>query len=663
MKMSRILRSAPTLPAALVIALFAQNAFADGVGSERVASGLSRPVYVASPPGDTERLFVVEQHVGRIRILKLDSGELNATPFLSVTGLATGNEQGLLGLAFDPDYWQNGYFYVNLNVANGTTEIRRYQTSSDNPDVADPASLTRVLTYSQPFSNHNGGWLDFGPDGYLYIASGDGGSANDPGNRAQQIVNQKLGKLLRIDVSGDDFPGDDRRNYAIPPSNPFVGIEGDDEIWAYGLRNPWRCSFDRLTGELYIADVGQGQREEISIQPADSPGGENYGWRMMEGFRCHRPNEAIACIHPSLTPPVHDYMHSGAPDGGVSVTGGYVYRGPIASLQGRYFFADFGSSQVWSFVWNGNEITAFENNTVGLEPDVGRIAGITSFGEDELGNLYITTLNGGLYKIVCQTAFSGDFNGDCEINVDDFALLADAWMSDANDSDWDGRFDISEPADGRVDKQDMTVLIEHSLADPLMLNYWRLNETEGSIAFDSTLNEQHATVHGDAVWQPALGRDGALELNGIDSYLSTGIQVQPVQGSLTISLWIQGGQPGQTILASNQSPIVWLGAHAADGSLWTALKGSGRAAKSMNSGVIVTDGQWHQVGLTYDVDKGIRSLFVDGALVASDVIPQGPPNEVTGDWLFGAGPNLVPGEFWSGLIDDIQVFDRIASPE
>jgi glucose/arabinose dehydrogenase len=248
----------------------------------RVATGLSRPAFVTSPPGDYERAFIVEQHTGRIKILNLDDNSLNGTPFLDIDGLATGNEQGLLGLAFHPNYAANGYFYVNLTVTGGTTEIRRYQVSAD-PDIADASSQTLVMTYGQPFSNHNGGWMGFGPDGYLYISAGDGGSGNDPGNRAQDITDQLLGKLLRIDVDGDEFPGDPNANYAVPPTNPFVGATGDDEIWAFGLRNPWRCSFDGLTGDLYIADVGQGAWEEIDFQSAASAGGENYGWRCMEG--------------------------------------------------------------------------------------------------------------------------------------------------------------------------------------------------------------------------------------------------------------------------------------------------------------------------------------------------------------------------------------------
>ena len=244
----------------------------EALTTELVVSGLARPVQVVAAPNDYDRIFIVEQRsgsTGRIKIFNLDTGTLNSTPFLSVS-VNTSSEQGLLGLAFHPNYESNGYFYVNY-TASGGTYIKRYTVSS-NPDIADSSSAYTIMNISQPYSNHNGGWLGFGPDGYLYIGTGDGGSGGDPGNRAQDITNQKLGKMLRIDVDGGS-------PYAIPSDNPFVGVTGDDEIWAYGLRNPWRCNFDRATGDLWIGDVGQNAYEEITFQPASSNGGENYGWR------------------------------------------------------------------------------------------------------------------------------------------------------------------------------------------------------------------------------------------------------------------------------------------------------------------------------------------------------------------------------------------------
>lgn len=382
-----------------------------------VASGFSRPVVAASPPGDTARLFVVEQHTGRIRIVRLADGSIEPADFLDLGGLATGNEQGLLGLAFHPDYASNGWFYVNLTVSSGDTEVRRYQVSGD-PDVADPTSGTLVLGWSQPQTNHNGGWLGFGPDGYLYVSSGDGGSSDDAGTghtsgtgNAQDVTNNLLGKMLRIDVDGDDFPADAARNYAIPPSNPFVGVAGDDEIWAYGLRNPWRASFDRQTGDLWMADVGQNTREEIDVQPAASTGGENYGWRLREGTIA-TPSGGVGGARPAgAIDPIYDYAHGGGALEGFSVTGGYVYRGPVAEIQGHYFFADYVTERIWSLVWDGSDPsgfdgtnhTSFVDRTAELASDGAAIGEISSFGEDALGNLYVIDLGGEIFRIVAGT--------------------------------------------------------------------------------------------------------------------------------------------------------------------------------------------------------------------------------------------------------------------
>jgi len=383
------------------------------VSTVRVASGLALPVFATAPPGDEERLFVVEQHSGRIRILRLDDESIDDTDFLTISGVADGDEQGLLGLAFHPDYATNGYFYVNLTAGDGDTEIRRYQVSA-NPDVADPQSAALVLGYDQPQDNHNGGWLGFGPDGYLYISSGDGGGSNDSATghtagtgNAQDLTSNLLGKILRLDVDGDDFPADAARNYAIPPSNPFVGVTGDDEIWSYGLRNPWRASFDRMTGDLYIGDVGQGQREEIDVEPADSAGGANYGWRLREGTI---ETPTVGGARPAgAVDPIYDYTRGGGAFQGFVVTGGYVYRGPIAEIQGHYFFADYLSERIWSLVFDGSDPAGFDGSnftdltdrTAELDPggdhDINQIA---SFAEDSLGRLYILDLGGEIFRIV-----------------------------------------------------------------------------------------------------------------------------------------------------------------------------------------------------------------------------------------------------------------------
>jgi glucose/arabinose dehydrogenase len=388
---------------------------------ERVATGLSLPLYLTAPPGDTGRVFIVEQRdgtTGRVRVLDLET--LSLGTFLEVPGVSTGDEQGLLGLAFHPDYASNGLFYVNYTDTGGTTRIVRYAVSAD-PDVADAGSAAPVLSIAQPQPNHNGGWIAFGPDGYLYVASGDGGGGddNDTGHtagtgNAQDITNNLLGKLLRLDVDGDDFPADATRNYAIPADNPFAGVVGDDEIWAYGLRNPWRASFDRATGDLYIGDVGQSNREEIDVQPAASAGGENYGWRLREGTIATPTGGVGGAPPPGAIDPIYDYLHGNGPFLGNSVTGGYVYRGPAASLRGHYFFADFVDSRLWSLRWDGSDPSTFDgtnhtdlvDRTVDPDfvPDQGSLGNLSSFGEDAAGNLYLVSLGGDVFRITALPA-------------------------------------------------------------------------------------------------------------------------------------------------------------------------------------------------------------------------------------------------------------------
>ncbi|MDQ2694812.1 MAG: PQQ-dependent sugar dehydrogenase [Pseudomonadota bacterium] len=399
------------------------------IGATRVAAGLNQPLFATAAPGDPQRLFVVERG-GTIRILDLNSNSVGATPFLSIPNVPTNGELGLLGMAFHPDFASNGFFYVNVSENSGptgiSTSIRRYQVSAD-PNLADPGSETRILSFSQPQANHNAGWIGFGPnDGFLYVPTGDGGGANDsatghtPGiGNAQDLTDNLLGKLLRLDVDGDDFPADAQRNYAIPADNPFVGVDGDDEIWAYGLRNPFRAGFDRLTGDLYIGDVGQNNREEIDVQPAASDGGENYGWRLREGTIA-TPTPVGSPVGgprpPGAIDPIYDYGHGGGPLQGNSVTGGYVYRGPIASLQGNYFFADFSNDRLWSLRFDGSDPSTFDGtNFTGfidwtdlLIPDAGSIGNVAGFGEDAAGNLYIVDLiDGEVFRIVQVAAPNG----------------------------------------------------------------------------------------------------------------------------------------------------------------------------------------------------------------------------------------------------------------
>jgi glucose/arabinose dehydrogenase len=445
--------------AAIALGLCAHPSLAQTpLDTVRIASGLSRPVLVTHAPGDFSRIFILEQrtsNIGRIRILDLASGTLLPTPFLSISPVTTGSEQGLLGLAFDPDYATNGYFYVNYTApgpAGGYTVIARY-TVSDNPNIADPATALQILKFAQPDTNHNGGWMGFGPDGYLYDAQGDGGSGNDPwgefGNG--QNKNAYLGKMLRLDVHGDDFPDDPDRNYAIPPTNPFVDADGLDEVWAYGLRNPWRDSFDSLTGDLWIGDVGQNAVEEVDVQPADAPGGLNYGWRCMEGNSCTGLSGCV-CNDDALTAPVHTYTHGGNPFR-CSITGGYVYRGcAIPDLGGTYFFGDYCSAQVWSFRLKEGQVTEFTERTAELAPGGGlAISDISSFGQDAFGEIYICDLDGDVYKIVPSQPVGPDCNGNGRSDACD--ILSGASL----DANGNGVPDECEPcyadfnADGALD--------------------------------------------------------------------------------------------------------------------------------------------------------------------------------------------------------------------
>ena len=352
-------------------------------GLKTMATGLDFPLYLTTAPGDNNRLFIVEKG-GLIRIIKNET--LLKTPFLDIRNLVSGgSEQGLLGLAFDPGYVTNNRFYVSYTDTAGDTRIVRYLVS-DNQDVAKTTPDRVILTIDQPFANHNGGNIVFGPDGYLYIGMGDGGSGNDPQGNGQDPTDL-LGSLLRIDVRPQ---GD----YAVPGDNPFISQPSfRPELWDIGLRNPWRFSFDRKTGDLYIADVGQNAREEINVATAAQGGGRglNYGWNIMEGTLC-TPGINPNCQKTGLTLPVLDYDHS---SGTCSVTGGYVYRGSaIPELQGTYFYSDYCAGWVKSFVYRNGTISDHKD-WKSLSPG----GNITSFGEDGQGELYILTSQGGVYRI------------------------------------------------------------------------------------------------------------------------------------------------------------------------------------------------------------------------------------------------------------------------
>jgi glucose/arabinose dehydrogenase len=380
------------------------------IGLVHVTGSLSAPVHLTHAGDGSGRLFIVEQS-GRIRIYQ--SGALLPTPFLNISDRVLspsnggGGEEGLLSVAFPPNYTGKGYFYVYYTNLNGNNQISRFHISGANQANANSEEL--ILSLNHPTqNNHNGGQLAFGPDGYLYIGTGDGGGAGDPPNNAQN-PNTLLGKILRIDVEPGQPPaitqahrsylplmlqgGPSPLAYRIPSDNPFVGQSGyRQEIWALGLRNPWRFSFDRLNDDLYIADVGQSAWEEVNHQPGSSNGGENYGWRIMEGKHCYNSQ---SCNQSGLTLPVWEYSHAD----GCSITGGFVYRGSTyPALQGIYFFADYCSGKIWGLV---KETGVWQSSLLLDSP-----YNVSSFGEDEAGELYVVDRDGNIYRVVLTTVTS-----------------------------------------------------------------------------------------------------------------------------------------------------------------------------------------------------------------------------------------------------------------
>jgi glucose/arabinose dehydrogenase len=382
------MRLPSVLLAAIGVSLLACGGGGGGSGDgdaelslETVVSGLSFPLDVAAARRDGSRLYVAEKG-GRIRLVR--DGGLVDVPFLDLRGrVSGGTEQGLLGLVLHPRYPDDPRVFVNYTDLAGDTVIASFRRSVD-PDRLDPASEAIVLAVDQPFANHNGGGLAFGPDGFLYVPLGDGGGAGDPQGNAQRL-STLLGKVLRLDVDG-------AAPYAVPPSNPFVGNGGArPEIWAFGLRNPYRISFDRDAGDLYLADVGQAEREEIDFAPRSSTGGENYGWNRTEGSLCFG---AAECDRSGITFPVEEYGH----DDGCSVTGGYVYRGEaIPEIRGHYFYGDFCAGFVRSFRVDGGRAVD-RRAWPSLAPD----GSITSFGEDAAGEILVVVADGRVLRVVAR---------------------------------------------------------------------------------------------------------------------------------------------------------------------------------------------------------------------------------------------------------------------
>ncbi|MBI5362516.1 MAG: PQQ-dependent sugar dehydrogenase [Planctomycetes bacterium] len=401
-----------TATALISLALLAPLAPAQTIRSTLVASGFARPVNLVQPPGETNRLFVTEQFTGNIKIIK--NGAVLATPYLTISPLTTGNEQGLLGLAFHPNFQTNGKFYVNYTTTGGVTNLRQYVVPVPSADVASPSSNTLLLSITQPESNHNGGCIQFGPDGFLYMGQGDGGGGCDGHgtNGNGQALTTYLGKMLRIDV--DNAP-----TY-VPAGNPFPA-SSFPLIWSYGLRNPWRFSFDKLTGDIYIGDVGQNAVEEIDFEPVGTPGGRNYGWRCFEGNSCSSASGCLtspcSCVTTGLVFPIQTYTHST----GLCLTGGFVYRGAnVPGLVGTYFYADYSTNRIWSFRYTvGGGLTNFTDRTTQLDPaGAPTITQVTTFGQDNAGEVYIVEQGGEIWRIDGVPPGSVTCPGDGSLSID-----------------------------------------------------------------------------------------------------------------------------------------------------------------------------------------------------------------------------------------------------
>lgn len=372
----------------------------EGMTVARVGTGFTQPLYLAGLPGTSQ--VVVLEKAGHIRVLDPATGVIDAVDFLDVSGeTSAAGEGGLLGLAFSPDFASDRTFYINMTNNSGDTEIRRYQMFSGSLTQADPATADVILTFDQPQANHNAGWIGFAPNGLLVVPTGDGGGAGDPNGYAQN-PNSLLGKILRIDVTGDDFPADDARDYAIPSGNAFTGASGRPEIFALGVRNPFRCSFDEVSGDLFIGDVGQGAVEEVD-RLSMTDGGTNFGWNIQEGTQDYSGADRAGLVDPVL-----EYTHGSGMMQGQSITGGYVYRGNLELIKDHYVFADFVSNNVWAVPVDdlvpgrtvlGGEFLRINGS---LRPETGTVESISSFGEDNDSNLYIVSILGDVFRIEAE---------------------------------------------------------------------------------------------------------------------------------------------------------------------------------------------------------------------------------------------------------------------
>ncbi len=449
-------------------------------GAQRIATGLGGVTAIAQAPNDADRIYIANKE-GLVRTYNLATGMIEPEILLNLLDepLATIGDGGLLSMAFHPDFESNGKFYVTVTTDNGgividpgappevpptispyTAHVREYHLLESDPKVADHEDWKQVIEWVKPGWEHTSGWLGFSPrNGYLHVSVGDGGEPYDlqPGHtpgigNAQDIENNLLGKMLRLDVNNDAFPADASRNYAIPANNPFVGTAGDDEIFAYGLRSPWRSSFDRATGDLWIGDVGEGNKEEVDVIRGGSNGGHNFGWRLREGTMT---TPLVGGPQPpGNVEPVYDYFHFGEggapPFQGNSVTGGYIYRGPDPTLQGKYVFADFISAKIWMFD-PANPYGTVTNITPQLLPSAGSVQVITTFFEDSVGNLYMGTLNGDVFRLKTNVVKAGDFQPDARVDATDLTI----WRNTVGKAPIPGQPYGDADSDGRVDGDDL----------------------------------------------------------------------------------------------------------------------------------------------------------------------------------------------------------------
>lgn len=371
----------------------------DVIRVRRVGSGFTQPLGLVGLPDGSGRVLVLEKG-GRVRILTPDTGSIDSVDFLDVSAsISTAGEGGLLGLALSPDFATDGQVYVNVNNLAGDTELRRFATFAATPDQVDPSTSDVILTFGQPDTNHNAGWIGFDAAGFLVFPTGDGGGSGDPSDFAQN-PQSLLGKVLRIDVTSDDFPSDDTRDYAIPAGNTFADLaDGLPEIFAVGLRNPFQSSFDPISGDLLIGDVGQGAIEEVSRLPM-TDSSFNFGWAVREGTVFFKGSD-----QPEFTAPVAEYSHGVGLREGRSITGGLVYQGPVEALQNTYIFGDFISDNVWGIpvtdLINGQTVAASEFTVLNSDfaPDIGGLTSIAAFGTDEVDNLYIVSLGGDVFRL------------------------------------------------------------------------------------------------------------------------------------------------------------------------------------------------------------------------------------------------------------------------